>query len=354
MIRHSCKGGNDGDCVIITGMKRAAVVGKQNHLFWGEHVRDALRELGVDAQFFPVNKRPLLVNARRALSKLTMSPRKAQIANDKFAAEVMARQWREFKPDLIFFTGAFFVTHPFYEAAAALSPRPIIAAWDGDSQAREEWAKPFAPFLDVLFSSDKRVIAEHGGNFRRVEYLPFAANPEVHKDAGLTRDNALYFCGAYTQKRGEYLNALAGLPLTVRGKGWERADSQLRRTAKVKAGMLRPDEWIKDCCQHAAVVNIHQAEHGSDSPMNMRVFEAPACGALLLCDKREELPQVFAAGDEVLTYATPQELKEKAQWAIDNPKEAARMALRGHRRALAEHTYRRRLESALAVINNLV
>lgn len=333
-------------------MKRAAVVGKQNHLFWGEHVRDALRELGIDAQFFPVNKRPLWVNARRALSKLTMSPRKAQIANDKLAAEVMARQWQEFKPDMIFFTGAFFVTLPFYEAAASLSPRPIIAAWDGDSHARDETTKSFAPFIDVLFSSDKRVIAARGGDFRRVEYLPFAANPEVHKDAGLTRNNVLYFCGAHSQRREEFITALAGLPLTVRGKGWQRADNQLRRAVRVEAGMLRPDEWIKDCCQHAAIVNIHQIEHGSDSPMNMRVFEAPACGALLLCDEREELPQVFAAGDEVLTYASPQELKEKAQWAIDNPKDAAQMALRGHHRTLAEHTYRHRLESALAVIKN--
>ena len=332
-------------------MKRAAVVGKQNHLFWGEHVRDALRELGVDAQFFPVNKRPLWVNARRALSKLTMSSRKAQIENDKLAAEVMARQWQQFKPDLVFFTGAFFVTLPFYQAAAALAPRPVIAAWDGDSQAGCENAKSVAPLLDVLFSSDKRAIAEHGDNFRRMEWLTFAANPEVHKDAGLTRDNALYFCGAYTPEREQLISALAGLPLTVRGKGWERADNQLRRAAKVDAGMLRPDEWIKDFGEHAAVVNIHQVEtHSYEGPLNMRVFEAPACGALLLCDEREDLPQVFTAGEEVLTYASPQELKEKAQWAIDNPKQAAQIALRGHRRTLAEHTYRHRLESALATV----
>ncbi len=332
---------------------RVAVIGKSNHLFWGEHVRDAFLALGWDARFFPVNKRTPWVNVRRALAKIAMPPRAAQLANDKFAAAKMAEEMRRFAPDAVFFAGCFFVSRPFYEMACGLQPRPKIIGWDGDSHARSKGAKEFAPFLDVLFSSDRSVIAEHGDCYKRTEYLTFAAEPAVHRDCEMQREQSLYFCGARTPKRERFLSTLGGLPLTVRGKGWGRAAREFRKAANVRAGMLRPEEWVKDFNRHAVVVNIHQDEHGSESPLNMRVFEAPACGALLLCDERDELPEVFSPGEEILTFGSPEELAEKARWALSNPAQAGKMAACGKRRTLAEHTYRHRLAVAAEIIKGI-
>ena len=58
----------------------------------------------------------------------------------------------------------------------------------------------------------------------------------------------------------------------------------------------------------------------------MRVFEIPACGALQVCDARDELPEMLVTegeGAEVVVYKSPEEFSRACQ------KSGARRAMGG-------------------------
>lgn len=78
--------------------------------------------------------------------------------------------------------------------------------------------------------------------------------------------------------------------------------------------------------------------------MNLRAFEVPACGALLLMEREnEELARFFQPGRECVTYGSD-DLERRILWLLEHEDERAAIAARGHARA-QEHAYRHRLRT---------
>lgn len=331
--------------------RRVAVLGKRNHLFWGEHARDALAAAGHEVIFLPVNARPLAAQIARGFLKAALPRDAAQERADAITARFFRRRLAAFRPHIVFFVGAFFVRLPFYRMAASLRPRPIIAGWDGDNHAHAYQNSEYARRLDMLFESDKETARQVANGYRAVFHLPFAANPAVHRRLNLPRKAKIYFCGAHTPEREALLSAV-GSSLVVRGMQWKRAASGV--FADLQNGVVRPAEWVDAYNRHRAVVNFHQKAHGSTSVLNMRAFEIPACGALQICDARDELPEMFiteiAGGAEVAVYKSREEFAALAERVLRDEKWAADIAARGHARVLAEHTYEKRMQTMMAAL----
>lgn len=76
---------------------------------------------------------------------------------------------------------------------------------------------------------------------------------------------------------------------------------------------------------------------------NMRLYEATGTGALLLTDEGSNLAELFEPGREVVTYANPNELVERARWLLEHEEERAAIAAAGQARTLRDHTYARRI-----------
>ena len=105
----------------------------------------------------------------------------------------------------------------------------------------------------------------------------------------------------------------------------------------------------KDLNSHIAGINIHQMEHGTAFPVNMRTFEVPASGALQICDRRHALPEPFEDGKEVLTYSTGEELAAVVRSVLKDKRNATQIAARGTKRVLSEHTYAHRAHRILGI-----
>jgi hypothetical protein len=73
---------------------------------------------------------------------------------------------------------------------------------------------------------------------------------------------------------------------------------------------------------------------------NMRLFEATGMGSLLITDLKSNLKDYFSIGNEILAYSSVEEAGEMARWALDNPFDAAEIAVRGQNRTLNDHTYK--------------
>lgn len=172
-------------------------------------------------------------------------------------------------------------------------------------------------------------------------------DPELfHRDedpAG-PHHEVLFVGNSRCQRRPVVMDAIeAKLPLALYGKLWEG----LIDPSYLKGEHI-PNEELRRAYSNAKIVlNDHWRSMRDEGFVSNRLFDAAACGALIVSDPAAGLREVF--GDAVLTYGTVEELRALVQhYLVD---EAARRA-RGEAVAQLireQHTYARRAEEILKV-----
>lgn len=97
-------------------------------------------------------------------------------------------------------------------------------------------------------------------------------------------------------------------------------------------------------------------EHGSIAPHanNCRLYEATGVGAPLVTDWKPDLDVLFEPGREVAAFRSPEECLQLVERLLGDEAERERLARAGQERTLADHTYRRRMEELLEVVEPLV
>jgi glycosyltransferase involved in cell wall biosynthesis len=117
--------------------------------------------------------------------------------------------------------------------------------------------------------------------------------------------------------------------------------------ARHVAGTYLPNDEVRRAYSSAAIVlNDHwddMREHGFASN---RLYDAVACGALVLSDRLDGLEERF--GGAVVTYETTEELRAKVEHFIAHPGERAERGAAGRRLVLARHTFAHRVEALMA------
>lgn len=87
---------------------------------------------------------------------------------------------------------------------------------------------------------------------------------------------------------------------------------------------------------------------------NMRIFEATRAGALLMTEDSSNLKEYFSVGEEIETYASTDELIDKANFycAAENDHLRRKIALAGHERVMREHLIEHRAIWFERIINS--
>ena len=83
---------------------------------------------------------------------------------------------------------------------------------------------------------------------------------------------------------------------------------------------------------------------------NMRLFEATAMGAMLLTDAGKGLEDIFEPGREVLTYTSPDDLVEKIEHILAHDDERRAIAAAGQQRTLTDHSFARRMDELVEIL----
>lgn len=132
--------------------------------------------------------------------------------------------------------------------------------------------------------------------------------------------------------------------LAVWGQQWERF-----LPAGLVQGEHLPNEAVRRAYSSAAIVlNDHWDDMRTQGIVSNRVYDALACGALVVSDHLSELAERF--GDAVVTYRTPEELRAHVARLLADPDERAERAARGRDRVLAHDTFRHRVDALLDAI----
>jgi len=277
------------------------------------------------------------------------------------------RRVAEFKPDLVLVmalapVGPWFIdqakhlgvvtAHWYIENFRYYPANPLVPKW-----------QTIAPCYDYFFTIQKGEYFEALKSIGQVHchYLPTGCNPRVHSplrdptaaDPGLSADIA--FIGSPYPNRVALFQDLHEFDLALWGPGWSETPA-LQSSARGNGQWIGSQDECKILNNAKIALNIHSSlvpGHFIERAdfLNPRVFTIAACGAFQLVDDPEFLSEAFEPGGELAVYRDLASLKDQLRCYLVDQDRRSRMARKAHTRALAEHTYAKRMEKMLSIMN---
>jgi spore maturation protein CgeB len=193
-------------------------------------------------------------------------------------------------------------------------------------------------------------------NIRRLEYLTFACDPEFHHPVPVSAEERVRFGGmacfvgnwqGTTSPRYQLLRELAGQPVNIWGYGWQNSDLATHGL-QVMNQPVYGDDMLKVYSSNMIALNLNY-----DSYLNLRNFEVPACGPLLITTDIPRLDEFFCPDEEIVVFGSPEELQSKLTYYVQHPEIAQQVGRRGMERVHREHTFQHRMAEMLAKIDDL-
>jgi len=247
---------------------------------------------------------------------------------------------QRFRPDLLFVVHGRKFARRFRDHR--LAPRSAVWLLDEPYEVDEtsQWS---SKQFDVVGISDPATLHRHTHAF----YLPVCYDPVAHTPGTGFRPHAVGFIGGGNGTRDRYLTALAqcGLLTYVIGGPWPSPSVQrLCRSGNIPAS--ETPTWYR---QTRIVLNVFREIHHYNrekiaaTSLNPRVYEALACGALVVSEWRPEVETVVPS---LPTFRTIDECVTLIADLLDDPAKAE--AIRQQCAAqIAPHTYAARLQTVL-------
>jgi len=329
------------------------VIGKKNHLNWDTHVKNAFVSLGHEVKHIQINNRPFWLQFLRGTLKGILGKKKGNKISDSLFIREIKKQLNLFEPNLIFFTSACFIPSVFYKLSIEINSKPKIFAWEGDGSTSSITNIYIKDFVDVFFDSQSEYVKKNLFKFANIYHLPFAVDPLVYKYSVQKRENKLYFCGAFTEERNSIFSSLINYNIVLKGWNWNKLSKKSDKF-HIEEKTVNIKTLIADYNRYMAVLNIHQSENAHfNSDLNMRAFEVPACGALLINDYRTGIEKYFEPEKEICVYRNIDELKEILDRLKKSPKDFDSIRENGYKKVIEKHTYKHRMIKVIDIYNNL-
>lgn len=236
----------------------------------------------------------------------------------------------------------------------------VTAMWFVENYRHLTYWQQLAAGFDFWFVIQKAgcMDAFRQAGAKQVQYLPMAADPDVHRPVTLTAEERaefgsdLSFVGAGYANRRELLPKLISpeWSFKVWGNEWEGA-TELAGVLQRGGARIDSETCVKVFNATTVNLNLHShTGHGLDPAadfVNPRTFELAACGAYQLVDQRALLGEHFTQ-EEMATFRQADELPARIRHALHEPDMRTATAQAAYQRVLREHTYVHRMKELLA------
>jgi spore maturation protein CgeB len=212
-----------------------------------------------------------------------------------------------------------------YHLPASLRPS---AWWAIDTHINFGWCRRKALDFDFVFAAQRDGAARlEAEGIAAAHWLPLACDPTVHRAFEVDKTHDIAFVGnVFPGPRAELINLLR------------------RRFRSVFVGRAYFEEMAK--VYSAARLAFNRS---IENDVNMRVFEAVACGSLLMTNDLAQNGQadLFRDGVHLATYRDADELLHKAAFYLKHDAHRERIADAGRAEAATKHTYLHRMQAVL-------
>jgi tetratricopeptide (TPR) repeat protein len=186
--------------------------------------------------------------------------------------------------------------------------------------------------------------------FRNVAFLPLAMPLPPEPLGPLSQDFGISFVGSAfartpdaTEARQTLLRhvAMANLPLTVFGRGWEQIPG-------IPGVGFAPEETLTPIFrQSTATLALDQWQRAT---FGFRPLQTTLAGGLAVVRSSPDLADYFERDREIVTADSQAELHDRLRWLVEHPQHAAAIAAAGHQRARRDHTFGRGWSRVMAAL----
>lgn len=296
-----------------------------------------------------------LQRVQRKLDNGPLKPLQTTLTNHRFA-----RQARLTRPDLIYVVKGAAVTPACLRKLRADCGCPVFVYHPDNpfitsAQGWNRHVLACLPLYDCHLTFGKFLIPEFArGGARRVEYLPFACDPELHGTADVVaKDDPplacdVAFMGTWDSEREYWLSLLARrFRVSIWGNEWENCREPALSACWQRKAVYGRD-FARICRLAPLSFNFVRTENNRSSH-NMRTFEIPACGGLALTNQTEEQLSFFKQDEEILCFASEDDLLAKVGALLAAPERISVMK-RNAQNAVQPHTYQKRAEQMIAFL----
>ncbi len=302
------------------------------------------------AEFTPSTKKIFFINykflscgevftdgLRNAATSLSLNFQEAH-----WDAPELATKIHDFAPDWLF------VVHGrrFIEKWRGSFPSIKKAVWLLDEPYEVDDTSRWSSEFDVVFVNDPNTVDRH----RNAHYLPVAYDPEAHFENGNTRKYNVGFIGGHNDVRERYLLALheAGYLSYVVGGPWQSPALRSICLAPNIAAAETSDLYRQTRIVLNVFREIHHFNRDGVKPysMNPRVYEAIACGAVVVSEARGEVSELFP---ELPLFSDSKQLVDKIG-TLQSDNEAYNRVKRICQERVQAHSYKERLRRVLETL----
>jgi spore maturation protein CgeB len=327
---------------------RLLIVGFMRSGHLGAYLSFAARQLKIDYQSIDAE----LAEARNRIAQSfywrLRGKRPAHLG--RFGREVIAA-CEIYRPDIVITTGRSPLSVRHIAAIQNLGAKVVNYSTDDpwNSVQKSSWFVTTLPAYDVVFTPRRANLSQFCEiGVRRLHYLPFAYDPEIHKawprESAPGPESDLLFVGGCDADRLSIMRDLiqAGFDLALFGGYWDR-HAETRPYAR---GISEQD--VIRAASASARLSLCLVRRANRDEHVMRSYEAAAIGGCILAEDTEDHRNLF--GDAVSYFRNPDELIEQAQMLLNDPDMRDLLAdrLRARLRDTSE-TYASRLSEILDI-----
>jgi len=340
---------------------RILVLNESDHYCLGVSYLRAFRELGHDAALLDPAKelarwpawrvrlvrrtleRPILALYSRRLLRRLVAERADLVWVGK-GAWALPWLWREFKRQ-----------SPAAELVCYNADNPLVTYSRGGNRP---WVTASIPCFDLYVTYNQQLLDPlRQAGARRVLRLPFAWDPVLHPVLQVSEaERQQYACdvvfvgnGDSTRERwlDDILQARqgSGWRLAIYGS-WRNCRSGLVRES-IRGAALYGVEMVKAVRSAKVALNILRKQN--EGSHNMRTFEIPGCGGIMVSQESPEQQEFFPGGEAAVYFNDAPDAAAKISFLLANEPQRGQLCARAVA-IVRSHTY---LERARALLENI-
>lgn len=320
----------------------------------------ALTCLGYDPIIFDYQKYLTKLDGNRLLRKVAamtdnfLIKKKCLDINRHFMQIV-----EDFRPQLIIIVKGL---HVLPETLQRINQIEIpVVNWHVDDPFNPRYATLYSDenftLYDIHFSSRPHLFEEyHGKGARKIEYLEFSFDPTIFYPINIIQEGKydVSFVGNWSKHREQWIKGLSAFfKVYVWGGSWWRAKT-LRKEPNIylmhRSAVL--EDYSRVVRESKICLNFLTLENRDQS--NLRNFEIPACKGFQLCNRTQQLTNIFKEDEEICLYETEQELIDKIRYYLKHENERIEITKKGFEAVTQQgHTFLSRCKQLISAVEQL-
>lgn len=102
---------------------------------------------------------------------------------------------------------------------------------------------------------------------------------------------------------------------------------------------------------YSSKINLNITLRSIVSGIPARVFDVMSVGGFVMSNWQEEIPELFKEGSEIVTYKTPEELIDKADYYLKHDTERIKIGIGGYQKVKKYFTYEHQLDKLISILH---